>query len=154
MKQGPEFGEVGALEDLARLQRHVAWQTLQFVVPRSAPGEDEFIRLHPAVRVDALENYIRGLLAPGPEEKRRFFTQAVRLEPNYSQPCFQLGRQHLQKNEYKIAAEWLQKVSTDDVHYREATFPARVMPLLYGRLSRARRPLSRSWPHWCPPMKF
>ncbi len=122
MKQGPEFGEVGALEDLASLQRHVAWQTLQFVVPRSAPGEDEFIRLHPGVRVDALENYIRGLLAATPEEKHRFFTQAVRLEPNYSQPCFELGRQHLQKNEYKIAGEWLQRVSTDDVHYREATF--------------------------------
>jgi tetratricopeptide (TPR) repeat protein len=122
IKQGPEFGEVGALEDLATLQRHVAWQTLKLVVPKSAPSEDEFIRRHPTVRVDAIENYIRGLLATKSEDRHRFFTQAVRLEPHYSQPCFQLGRFHLQKSEYNLAADWFQKVSTDDVHYREASF--------------------------------
>ena len=121
-KQGPEFGAVGALEDLATLQRHVAWKALQFVVPKSAPSEAEFVRRHPAVRVDAVENYIRGLLAVKPEDKHRLFTQAVRLESRYSQPCFELGRFYLRKNEYKLAAEWFQKVSADDVHYREATF--------------------------------
>ncbi len=121
-KQGPDFGAVGALEDLATLQRHVAWKVLQFVAPKSAPSEAEFIRHHPAVRVDAIENYIRGLLAPNPEDKHRLFTQAVRLENRYSQPCFELGRFYLQKKEYKLASDWLQKVSTDDGHYREATF--------------------------------
>jgi tetratricopeptide (TPR) repeat protein len=121
-KQGPDFGAVGALEDLATLQRHVAWKTLQFVVPKSAPSEEEFIRRHPAVRVDAIENYIRGLLATNPEDKHRLFTQAARLESRYSQPCFELGRFYLRKNEYKLAADWLQKVSADDPHYREATF--------------------------------
>lgn len=122
MKQGPEFGEIGALEDLAALQRHLAWQTLCFVVPKTAPSETEFVRTHPAVRADAIENYVRGLLASTPEEKHRWFTQAVRLDPHYSQPCFELGRLHLQKGEYKLAADWFQKVSTDDVHYREANF--------------------------------
>ncbi len=121
-KQGPEFGAVGALEDLATLQRHVAWKALQFVAPKSAPSEAEFVRRHPAVRVDAIENYIRGLLAPNAEDKHRLFTQAVRLENRYSQPCFELGRFYFQKKEYKLASDWLQKVSTDDVHYREATF--------------------------------
>ena len=122
IRQGPEFGAVGALEDLATLQRHVAWQALQFVAPKSAPSEAEFIRRHPAVRVDAIESYIRGLLAAKPEDKHRLFTQAVRLESRYSQPCFELGRFYLRKNEYKLAAEWFQRVSTEDVHYREATF--------------------------------
>ena len=121
-KQGPEFGAVGALEDLATLQRHVAWQALQFVAPRSAPTEAEFIRRHPAVRVDAIESYIRGLLAVSLDDKHRLFTQAVRLESRYSQPCFELGRFYLQKSEYTLASAWFQKVSTDDVHYREATF--------------------------------
>ena len=121
-RQGPDFGAVGALEDLATLQRHVAWQTLRFVVPKSAPTEAEFVARHPALRVDAIESYIRGLLAKNPEDKHRFFTQAVRLENRYSQPCFELGRFYLRKNEYKLASDWFQKVSTDDVHYREATF--------------------------------
>lgn len=122
LKQGPDFGEVGALEDLAALQRHLAWQTLQFVDPRSAPSEADFLRRHPAVRVDAIENYVRGLLAPTLEEKHRLFTQAVRLDSGYSQPCFQLGKLQLQRKEYKFAAEWFQKLPPDDVHYREASF--------------------------------
>jgi tetratricopeptide (TPR) repeat protein len=122
VSQGPEYSEVGAMEDLAALQRHLAWQTLQFVIPASAPSETEFVRLHPAVRVDAIENYIRGLLAPTFEEKHRFFTQAVRLDPGYSQPYFQLGKLHLQRKEYKLASEWLLKLPPGDGHEREATF--------------------------------
>src|SRR4051794_32910659 len=30
---GPEYAETGALEELARLQTHLAWQSLQFVRP-------------------------------------------------------------------------------------------------------------------------
>ncbi len=121
-KQGPEFGEVGALEDLAALQRHLAWQTLQFVDPKASPSEADFVRRHPAVRVDAIENYMRGLLVSNPDEKHRFFTQAVRLDPRLTQACFQLGKLHLQRSEYKSAADWFQKVTADDVHYREASF--------------------------------
>lgn len=122
MKQGPEFQEVGALEDLAALQRHVAWQTLRTVAPQAAPTEQDFVRAHPTVRADAIENYIRGLLASSPDEKHRWFTQAVHLDPHYSQPCFELGRLQFQKREYTLASEWFQKVSTDDVHYRESRF--------------------------------
>jgi tetratricopeptide (TPR) repeat protein len=72
--------------------------------------------------VDAIENYIRGLLAAKTEEKHRFFTQAARLDPRFAQPSFQLGRLHWQKKEYKVAAEWLQKVPAGDAHYRESNF--------------------------------
>lgn len=122
MRQGPDFGELGALEDLATMQRHLAWQTLQFVAPKSTPPEEDFIKQHPAVRADAIENYVRGLLAASAEDRKRFFTQAVKLDAKYSQPCFQLGKLYLQSKEYKVAAEWLEKVSPDDAHSREANF--------------------------------
>jgi len=122
MRQGPEFAETGSLEDLAVLQRHLAWQTLQFNKGTAAPSEADFTSHHPATRVDAIENYIRGLVAANPEEKHRLFTQAVRLDPAFSQPCFQLGKLHFGKKEYKPAAEWFQKVSPADVHFREANF--------------------------------
>lgn len=120
--EGAEFGETGSLEDLAVLQRHLAWQTLESVNPKVAPSEEEFKNRHPAIRVDAIESYIRGLVATRPEDKHRLFTQAARLDQGFSQPCFQLGKLHLEKKEYKMAADWLQKVSVSDVHYREAKF--------------------------------
>lgn len=122
MKQGPEFGEVGALEDLTTLQRHLAWQTLEFVAPGKTPPEDEFTRMHPPVKVEAIESYIRGLLATHPEEQERLFTQAVRLDPKMNQAYFQLGKLDMHRGEYKIAADWLQKVGSSDVHFRESSF--------------------------------
>lgn len=122
MKQGPEFREVGSLEDLAALQGHLAWQTLQFVEHNGAPSEAAFRQRHPAVRLDAIENYVRGLLAANADEQHRFFTQAARLDAHYSQPCFQLGRLLWKKKEHKSAAEWFQKVGPADVHYHEANF--------------------------------
>jgi tetratricopeptide (TPR) repeat protein len=122
LKEGPEFRELGALEDLAALQEHLAWQTLRFLKPAGAPSEAEFRDRHPAVRVDAVENYTRGLLATNADDKHRFFTQAARLDSHYSLPDFQLGRLLWNKKEYKSAAEWFQKVSPSDAHYREAEF--------------------------------
>src|SRR6202167_5207707 len=110
VKQGPEFREVGALEDLAALQEHLAWQTLRYLRPASAPSEVEFQQRHPAVRVDAVENYTRGLLATNADDKHRFFTQAAHLDAHYSLPDFQLGRLLWSKREYSSAAEWFQKV--------------------------------------------
>jgi tetratricopeptide (TPR) repeat protein len=120
--RGPEYAEIGALEDLARLQAHIAWQTLQFVLRDGAPSEDEFRRSQPVLRIDAIESYVRGLLAATPEQKMRLFTQAVHVEPQYSQATYQLGRLHYDRKSYKIAADNLLKVAPTDVNYRAATF--------------------------------
>ncbi len=121
-RQGPDFREAGTLEDLAALQDHLAWQTVQFLKPQGAPSEAQFRKQHPTVRVDAIENYVRGLMSTSAEAKHRFFTQAARLDSHYSQPCFQLGRLLWGKKEYKAAGEWFQKVPRADSHFHEATF--------------------------------
>ena len=122
MRPGPEFRESGAIEDLAALQNHLAWQALQAVRRNTAANEAAFQQIHPSIRLDAIENYIRGLMAANPDDKHRFFTQAVRLDAHYSQPCFQLGRLLWKRKEYKTAADWFQRVSPSDAHYRQANF--------------------------------
>ncbi len=121
LRQGPEFQETGALEDLAALQNHAAWQTLRFFKP-NGPPEGEFRQRHPATRVDALENYVRGLLAANADDKRRFFSRASRLDPNYTPPLLELARLDWKKKDYKAAAELFQKIPEGNSHYREATF--------------------------------
>ncbi|MBV6432838.1 MAG: hypothetical protein IANPNBLG_02985 [Bryobacteraceae bacterium] len=120
--EGPEFVAIGAMEDLAALQTHLAWQTLQTVTPKSAPSEEEFHRRRPPVRVDAMEYYIRGLLTTGEEQKHHFFAQAARLDPGFSQPCFQLGKLNWSRKNYRTAAEWFDRVRPADNNYRAATF--------------------------------
>ncbi|MGP8245510.1 MAG: tetratricopeptide repeat protein, partial [Bryobacteraceae bacterium] len=119
---GPEFGEAGALEDLAVLEVHLGWQSLTQIAPQSAPSESDFRQARPPVRIDAVENYIRGLLASNPDQRQHFFMQAARLDEHFSQPCFQLGKTYWSRDEYKLAAGWFSRVSRSDPHYLEAQF--------------------------------
>jgi len=122
MRKGPEFVEQGPLEELARLQNQLAWQALRFLAPHSTPSVAQFLLEQPPVRVDAMENYIRGLLASAPEQKHRYFTQAARLDPGFSRPCFELGWLYWEKKEYRLAAGWLSRVKPADPRYLEANF--------------------------------
>ena len=121
-RQGQVFGETGALEDLAALEVHLGWEILAALAPRTAPPEGEFLKARPPVRIDAVESYIRGLLAGSAEQRHRLFTQAARLDGHYSPPLFQLGKTYWEKKEYKLAGGWLERVARTDPHYLESQF--------------------------------
>ncbi len=122
LARGSEWRESGAMAELSQLQTRLAWRILTDAAPGVAPGQKEFFKAHAPVRIDAMESYVRGLLAPALEQKHRFFTQAVHLEPDFSQPCFQLGRMQWDENSYRVAAGWLDRVHPEDAHYLEASF--------------------------------
>jgi len=122
LRQFPEFTELRALEELAPLEAHLAWRALQYVNPTGAPSEQDFMRERRPVRLDAVESYIRGLLAQTPEQRQRFFAQAARLDDHYSPPCYQLGMSYWANKDYQGAAMWLARVDRGNPHYREAQF--------------------------------
>jgi tetratricopeptide (TPR) repeat protein len=122
LRQGGEFAEIGPLEELAALQSHLGWQTLAFVLPQTAPSEREFRQSRPAVKMSALESYVRGLLAASPEQRHSYFTQAARMDTSYSQPRFRLGKIYWEKKDYKVSSGWLKDVTRVDPHYLEARF--------------------------------
>src|ERR1039458_1703349 len=113
-EQGPQLEESGAVEDLAALEARLSWRVLKTLSAKTAPAEEEFLRARPRVRLDALESYIRGLLAANQEQQHRFFMQAARLDTAYSQPCFQLGKSYWSKKDYRVAAGWLGRVDRGD----------------------------------------
>jgi tetratricopeptide (TPR) repeat protein len=119
---GSEFSETGQLEDLAVLEYRLSWQVLQQMHWKNLPSLEEFLQARPPVRLDAVESYIRGLLAATPDQRHLFFTRAARLDEHFSQPCFQLGKIFWARKDYKIAAGWLERVTRPDSHYLEAQF--------------------------------
>ncbi len=121
-RESPEMVETGPIEDLATLETHLAWRALAFLAPAQAPKEDEFRSLRPPVHLDALESYIRGLLAHDPDQQEKFFNQALRLDPDFSHPALELGKLRYERKEYRPAADLLQKIEPQDMHYREASF--------------------------------
>ncbi len=124
LRQTPEIAEEGLLEDLATIQNRVAWRVLNSITLKPSSSEADFLARRPAVRVDAMENYVRGLMAKNEAARHRFFTQAARLDPQFSQPCFQLGLHYWEKEDYQHAAQWFRRVARTDAHYMQATFYA------------------------------
>jgi tetratricopeptide (TPR) repeat protein len=121
-RQGAVLEVSGALEDLAALEARLSWQAVSSLKPKTAPSEQDFLKARPPIRIDAVENYVRGLLAASPEQRFKLFTQAARLDASYSQPCFQLGKSYWDRKDYKTAASWFARVSRSDPRYMEAQF--------------------------------
>ena len=122
LHEGPGFTEDGPLENLSQMETHLAWLILRRLAPESAPSEEAFMHDRAPVRVEAMENYVRGLMASNSEQKTRFFTQAAKLDEHFSQPNFQLGRLAFARKDYKAAGQWLAKVTKGDSHFLEAAF--------------------------------
>ena len=122
MRASPEFSETGALEDLGTIEAHLAWRALTLIAPTMAPAESEFRSLRMPIRIDAEENYVRGLLAHSTDQKEKYFSQAARLDPHFAHACYQLGQIYYQRKDYRQAVVWLEKVGLGDIHSHEASF--------------------------------
>lgn len=122
LRQGPEFSELGGLEDLAAIQTRLSWRALHYLQPSGIPSLEDFLKARPNIRLDAMEFFVRGLSATHPEVKHRFFTNAIRIDPKYSRVYFRLALLHYEKQEYKLALDSFSKVEAKDAHYREAQF--------------------------------
>ncbi len=127
------------LSELSAAQTALAWQVLHTLRPDFLVTEEEFGRNHPAVRLDALENYARGLRASNPEQKHKLLATAVRLAPDFSPALYQLGRLNLLafKN-YTSAASWFEKVGALRHPLPGVAVPARLLPLPDRRVCRRR----------------
>jgi tetratricopeptide (TPR) repeat protein len=122
LKEAQSFEQSGTLENLSRMEMTLAWQVLRLIAPTAPVSEEVFLRERPAVRVDAMESYVRGLMATSADQKTKFFTQAARLDDHFSQPNFELGRMLFEKKDYRGAINWLARVTRADSHYLEASF--------------------------------
>jgi tetratricopeptide (TPR) repeat protein len=119
---GPDFSESDALEDLAAIEVRLGWQSLKQLDPATTLTQEGFIKDRPPVRIDAVENYIRGLLAGSPEQRMHFFSTAARLDERYSPPAFQLAKIYWEKKDYKTSATWFERVVRSDRRYFESQF--------------------------------
>ncbi len=121
LKLTPEAVEAGALTQLLDVQNALAWDLLRSLgATRSA--KDSFVRAAAPVRLDALENYIRGVIAADAADRLRFLRQAVKIDPQYPDAQFLLGRTLFEQRDYPGAIAALGKVSAQVPIANEANF--------------------------------
>jgi tetratricopeptide (TPR) repeat protein len=122
LRDASEFSETGKLSDLSRLEEHLAWQAIRFLDPQSTITAEELMQPSKLIRLDAKESFIRGLLATNNDQKQKWFEQAVKLDPQYWQPAFELGKLAFAKKDYRQAETWFGRIPQTDPLYLDASF--------------------------------
>jgi len=134
LKLFPPLETSGALTDLVDLQTRLAWRLLATYDSDFTVGtEEDFRRRFPEVRLDAFENYIRGILTGDPEAKVRFLREADRLNPADRRAALELGRYYCDEKDYVNSARWVRKLDVRDPDYNEALFLLGVDEFFMGR---------------------
>ncbi|MGZ4814906.1 MAG: tetratricopeptide repeat protein [Terriglobales bacterium] len=118
----PQVKESGPLVNMVGIQRALAWELLRDLSPETLPSKQAFLESAPPIRLDAFENYVRGVVATTREEKIQRFREAVRLNPRYTHAVLQLGRTYYNNREYESAASWFARVPANDSLSGQANF--------------------------------
>jgi len=118
----PAVESSGPLTNLIDLQTMLAWELLQQMPVRPAMTRDQFLKAFPPIRLDAFENYIRGTLATGYQQRIHYFHDAIKLNPNYTLAMLQLGKTYFDNHEYESASVWFARIPKTDPAAGEAIF--------------------------------
>ena len=123
LRLSPPVEVTGELAELVDLQTRLVWLLEAAHDPNFTVGtEEEFNRRFPEVRLDAFENYIRGILAADDPARIHFFQESDRLDPSDHRAAFALGRLYFGQKDYANSAKWLRKLGPNDPHHLESLF--------------------------------
>ncbi len=122
LRLSPDQVESGPLNNLIGIQTALAWDVLRQMRPQFSEPRQGFLQRSPAIRLDAFENFIRGVVASGAPDKIRYLKAAIAVNPQYAQAILLLAKTYFAGHDYEQAALWFAKLPSDDASYGEANF--------------------------------
>ncbi len=133
----PAVQSSGPLSNLIDLQTVLAWELLEQLPVPPAMTREQFLKASAPIRLDAFENYIRGIIATDHQQKVRYFRNALKLNPSYPLAMMQLGRAYYDTRDYESAALWFSRVPKDDPAAGEANFLLGMSEFYRGNFDKA-----------------
>jgi tetratricopeptide (TPR) repeat protein len=118
----PAVSVRGEMRDLMGVFSALAWRLTRELNPTFNGAEETFVAAGREIRVDAFEQYIRGITEPDQAERQRHLEQAVKLSPGFSPAWMALGREDYNQQQYKEAADAFAKVDHGGADGLEAGF--------------------------------
>lgn len=120
----------GAMNDMIAVFDSLAWRLTRIMDPEFSVAQETFLAAGASLRLDAFEQYIRGISESDQQERERHLKQSVALSPNFGTAWMALGREDFNGQQYEEAAAAFAKVSPNDPDALEAGF-YRGLSLLY-----------------------
>lgn len=139
----PVFTQTSSFGDLLRAHARLSWQILCALERKNCSqqeantNESSFADPPPSLRIDGLENFVRGLLSSDDESRIRFLREAARLDPAWDRPPFELGEVYFKRHNCESALPWFSRVPPNRPDGPEASFDTGVCHLLRNDVARA-----------------
>jgi tetratricopeptide (TPR) repeat protein len=127
----------GEMRDLIAVFSSLAWKLTRELDPGFKVAEETFVAAGNGVRLDAFEQYIRGITEPDHDERLRHLKQAVLLSPDLGSAWIALGREYYAGQQYDEAAAAFARVGRNDPNALEAGFYRGLSLLFSGRYPQA-----------------
>ncbi|HEX4283819.1 MAG TPA: tetratricopeptide repeat protein [Terracidiphilus sp.] len=127
----------GDMRNLIDVLNSLAWKLARVIDPGFSIAQETFIAAGRGVRLDAFEQYIRGVAEPDHDERLRHLKQAVALNPNFGAAWMALGREDYAGQQYEDAAAAFAKVSRNEPDALEAAFYRGLSLLFSGQYPQA-----------------
>ena len=112
----------GEMSELVPVFSSLAWKLTKALDPSYNVPEESFVAIGRGVRVDAFEQYIRGITEPDHDERIKHLKQSVALSASFSPAWMALGREDYSAGQYDEAAAAFSKVARSDADALEAGF--------------------------------
>ncbi len=110
------------LQSLMDTLNGLAWDVARKLDPTYSVAVQTFLAADAPLRVDAFENYIRGVTEEAPLDRIVHLKEAVRLSPTFTPALLALGRAYFANQDYDSAAATFGRLPKDDPNALEADF--------------------------------
>jgi len=127
----------GEMHDLIAVFDSLAWKLTRVLDPGFTGTEETFVASGRGMRLDAFEQYIRGITEPDHEERLRHLNLAVKLSPDFGAAWMALGREDYSGQQYEEAAAAFARVGRSDPDALEAGFYRGLSLLFSGQYPQA-----------------
>jgi tetratricopeptide (TPR) repeat protein len=114
LRMGQAVTARGDMRDLITVFDSLAWKLTRQLDPGFNVAEETFVAAGKGMRLDAFEQYIRGISEPDHDERLRHLNQAVTLSPEFGPAWMALGREDYNGQQYEEAAAAFARVGRDD----------------------------------------
>ena len=137
MRMSQPVTERGELKDLIAIFDSLAWKLTRQLDPGFSVAEETFVAAGANLRLEAFEQYIRGITESDQGERLRHLQQAVKLSPEFAPAWMALGREDYNGQKYEEAAAAFAKVGRDDPNFLEASFYRGLSLMFSGQYAKA-----------------
>jgi tetratricopeptide (TPR) repeat protein len=137
LRLSPDLTERGPLKSLIAIQTALAWDVSLYLYPDLSESRESFVQRAPAIRLDAFENFIRGVASGAQSERIRYLKAALAINSGYAPAILMLGKTFYTAHDCEQASQWFAKMPRDNEDAGESNFYLGLCDYQLGRFEKA-----------------